>query len=114
MTSQGTAHGRFTRAIQQRNLFAAELALKEMGTPSLLVALDYLVLIADERPPRKYPRAAVRWHGRLELEAPTLTLPESLSALAALVALGAGDRDAVEILRRMLRKVRPALVPRVS
>jgi hypothetical protein len=27
MTSQGTAHGRFTRAIQQRNLFMAEVAL---------------------------------------------------------------------------------------
>jgi len=24
MTSQGTAHGRFTRAIEQRNLWAAE------------------------------------------------------------------------------------------
>ena len=31
MTSQGTASGRFTRAIQQRNLFAAEIALREMG-----------------------------------------------------------------------------------
>src|SRR5436305_1508247 len=35
MTSQGSASGRFTRAIQQRNVFAAELALKEMGTPTL-------------------------------------------------------------------------------
>jgi hypothetical protein len=31
MTSQGSAHGRFTRAIQRRNLFAAEIALREMG-----------------------------------------------------------------------------------
>jgi hypothetical protein len=30
MTSQGTASGRFTRAIKQRNLFQAELALREM------------------------------------------------------------------------------------
>jgi uncharacterized protein (TIGR03118 family) len=37
MTSQGTAHGRFTRAIQRRNLFQAELAFRDMGTPSLLV-----------------------------------------------------------------------------
>ena len=42
VTSQGTAHGRFTRAIQQPNLFRAELALREMRTPSLLAALDYL------------------------------------------------------------------------
>ncbi len=38
MTSQGTASGRFTRAIQRRDLFQAELSLREMGTPSLLVA----------------------------------------------------------------------------
>jgi hypothetical protein len=35
MTSQGSAHGRFTRAIQ-RNLFAAEVALREMGTQGIL------------------------------------------------------------------------------
>jgi hypothetical protein len=32
MTSQGSASGRFTRAIQQRNLFAAEIALREWAT----------------------------------------------------------------------------------
>ena len=58
MTSQGTAHGRFTRAIERRNLFQAELALREMGAPSLLVALDYLDIRAlggyeAEPPPSK-------------------------------------------------------------
>jgi hypothetical protein len=42
--------------IQQRNLFAAEIALREMGNPSLLVALDYLELLADGRPD-KFDRA---------------------------------------------------------
>jgi hypothetical protein len=50
MTSQGTAFGRFTRAIAARNLFQAELALREMCTPSLLVALDSLELLADVKP----------------------------------------------------------------
>ena len=50
MTSQGSASGRLTRAIQQRNLFAAEIALREMGSPSLLDALHYLELLADLRP----------------------------------------------------------------
>ena len=110
MTSQGTAHGRFTRAIQQRNLFAAQIALREMGNnPSLLVALDYLALLAELKPERFQP-AAVRWHGRLELEAPTLTLTESQFALAALAALGEGERDAVGVLRSFLRKARPALM----
>jgi hypothetical protein len=110
MTSQGTASGRFTRAIQQRNLFAAEVALKEMGNPSLLVALDYLQLLVSERP-EKFPLAALRWHGRLELEATMLTLAESQLALSALVAIGEGNVDAVHVLRRVLRKVRPTLLP---
>jgi hypothetical protein len=91
MTSQGTAHGRFTPAIRQRNLFQAELALREMGTPSLLVALDYLELLAVVRPD-KFSVAAVRWHGRLELEVSTLTLAESQLALSALAALREGNR----------------------
>ena len=113
MTSQGTAHGRFTRAIQQRNLFQAELALREMRDPSLLVLVDYLELLADVRPD-KFDRAAVRWHGRLELETPTLTVAESQFALAALDALRGGDHEAVAALRKLLRRVRPTLLPRVS
>jgi hypothetical protein len=45
MPSQGSAHGRFTRALAQRNLRGAEIAAKEMGRLSLLDALDYLVLL---------------------------------------------------------------------
>jgi hypothetical protein len=112
MTSQGSASGRFTRAIQQRNLFAAETALREIGTPSLLIALDYLLLVAEARP-AKFSLAALRWHGRFELEAPTLTLAESQLALSALVAIGEGNREAIDVLRGLLRKVRPALLPRV-
>ena len=99
MTSQGTAHGRFTRAVQQRNLFAAQIALREMRDPSLLVALDYLALLAELKPER-FPAAAVRWHGRLELEAPTLTLAESQFALAALAMLGDGHQNAVDLLTK--------------
>ena len=50
MTLQGSAHGRFTHAIGRRNLFQADLALREMGTPSLLVALEYLDLLAEVKP----------------------------------------------------------------
>jgi hypothetical protein len=31
MTSQGTAQGRFQRAIQRRHLYAAEMAAREMN-----------------------------------------------------------------------------------
>jgi len=40
VTPQGSAHGRFGRAIRSRNLFQAELALREIGNPSLLDALE--------------------------------------------------------------------------
>jgi hypothetical protein len=109
LTSQGTAHGRFTRALASRNLFQVELALREMGAPSLLVLVDYFELLADVRPD-KFDRAAVRWHGRLELETPTLTVAESQLALAALGALRGGQHDAADMLRKLLRRVRPTLV----
>ena len=112
MTSQGSAHGRFTRAIQQRNLWAAEMSLRELGSPMLADALAYLDLLAEQKP-EKLERAAVRWHGRLETEATFLSLAESQLALAALASLCSGERDAVEVLRRLLRRVRPTVVPRV-
>ena len=113
MTSQGSAHGRFTRAIQQRNLWAAESSLPGARHASLEDALSYLALLAEIKP-EKLERAAVRWHGRLETEATFLSLPESQLALAALASLCAGERDAVVVLRRLLRRVRPTAVPRVS
>jgi hypothetical protein len=62
--------------VQQRNLFQAELALGETGDPSLLVALDYVDLLAEVKPEKLEP-AAVRFHGRLDLEASVMTLAES-------------------------------------
>jgi hypothetical protein len=43
----GSAHGRFTRAIQQRNLWTAEPSLRELGQLSLEDALAYLDLLAE-------------------------------------------------------------------
>jgi hypothetical protein len=34
MTSQGSARGRFTRAVKRGHLFAAETAAREMGAPA--------------------------------------------------------------------------------
>jgi hypothetical protein len=39
--------GRFTRAIQQRNLLAAEASTRELGSVSLEGAPAYLDLLAD-------------------------------------------------------------------
>jgi hypothetical protein len=110
VTAQGNARVQFRRAIERQNLMGAEMALREMGAVDLLEALDYVALLAELRP-AKAPRAAVRWHGRLETEAPMLTLADSALALAALIALCQGDREALGLLRRLLRRVRPTLIP---
>jgi hypothetical protein len=109
VTAQGNARVRYRRAIEHKNLMGAEMLLRQMGSVTLDEALDYVALLAELRP-AKAPRAAVRWHGRLETEAPMFTLAEAQLSLAALAALCAGDREAVGVLRRLLRRVRPAIV----
>ena len=60
MTSQGSAHGRFQRAIHRRNVENAEMAAREMGGLSLADALSLCELLANADPAR-YERAALRW-----------------------------------------------------
>jgi hypothetical protein len=67
MTSQGTPHGRFSRAIQRGHLFAAEMAAREMGSLPLSDALSLCILYRREQDP-KFDRAAVRWVRRMQLE----------------------------------------------
>ena len=69
---------------------------------SLADALELLRLIA-EREPDRYERAAIRWHGRLLLERPGLTLAQAQLALAALAALPAERATAVALLRQFAR-----------
>jgi hypothetical protein len=90
------------------------MSLRELGHPPTVEdALAYLDLLAEQKP-EKLERAAVRWHGRLEVEATFLSLAESQLAISALASLCAGERDSVQLLRRLLRRVRPAVVPRVG
>jgi hypothetical protein len=107
MTSQGSPRSRFARAVQTRNAFLAEVALREMGNPTLLEALDFLDLLAEGKA-SKLEAAAIRWHGRLETT--TLSIAESQLALGALAALCVGQREAIAILRGLLRRVAPTRV----
>lgn len=43
MTSQGSAHGRFQRALGRGNLDQAEMAARELGYLSLIDALSLVV-----------------------------------------------------------------------
>jgi hypothetical protein len=88
------------------------MAVREMGGVSLLDALDYLNLLAGQRPDR-FDCAAIRSHARLETEAVSLTLAESQLALAALGTLRL-DSEAVAVLRRLLGRAQPTSVRRLG
>jgi hypothetical protein len=102
MTSQGTAHGRFARAIQRRHVQAAEMAAREMGGLSLADALALCELLANVDPAR-YERAALRWMQRfIDERLPPLT--EVALAASALAELRHGNRNVgVDVLKRLLR-----------
>jgi len=59
MTSQGSAHGRFQRAIHRGHVQAAEMAAREMGGLALADALLLCERLAYADPAR-YERAALR------------------------------------------------------
>jgi hypothetical protein len=85
VTSQGTAHGRFTRAVANGNLREADLAARELGGLSLDDALKLCVMLA-ERDPQRFERAALRWLQRFidERLPPVAEVALAASALAEL------------------------------
>jgi hypothetical protein len=92
VTSEGSAHGRFQRALEVRSVLAAETAARELGRLSLLDALDFCALLAHEAPER-YERAARRWFERLLRERDGLSLDQAQLAIACLLGLPSGDRE---------------------
>jgi hypothetical protein len=103
MASQGTAHGRFQRAIHRRHVQAAEMAAREMGGLSLGDALLLCELLANVDPAR-YERAALRWLQRF-IDERLPPLAEVALAASALAELRHGSRAiGVEALQRLLRR----------
>jgi hypothetical protein len=66
---------------------AAAAELPKLGLADALA----LLLLYSRTDRRRFERAAVRWHGRLCLEARRLSPTDAALALAALGALGAGE-----------------------
>jgi hypothetical protein len=92
MTSQGSPHARFKRALASRNPTLVVAAAGELGRLSLADALAVtLVFLPHEH--ERYERASVRWHARWCLEARPRP-DESGLALAALHALPGPARQA--------------------
>ena len=85
MTAQGSAYHRFRRALDRRNVTEALSSASELEHVGLAEALELCLLLRDKAPER-YPRAALRWHGRLCREV-DVSLEEAQATLAALVVL---------------------------
>ena len=104
MTSQGTAHGRFSRALASRNLRGAEDAARELGRLSLEDALGLCVLYLQCAPAR-YERAAVRWMECFIAEKRPW-LEEVGLAVGALAELRNGNgASGMFTLKRLVRRV---------
>ena len=101
MTSQGSAHARFTRALASRNPTLVAAAAAELGRLTLADALAVtLVYLPDDG--ARFERAAVRWHARWCLEVRP-SPDESQLALAALRALrGSARQAAADALAELL------------
>jgi len=104
MTSQGTAHGRFQRAIHRRHVQAAEMAAREMGGLSIADALSFCELLAKRRPGTlRASGIALALQRFIDERLPPLA--EVALAASALAELRHGSRNAgIETLKRLLHR----------
>jgi hypothetical protein len=107
MTSDGSPIRRLHHALQAGDLLRVRGVAAELPYVPLNAALAILELI-EAQDDSKFERAAVRWVGRLALEAPGLTLAQLHLAIEALDGLP--DEDARATLRELARRAqaRPA------
>jgi hypothetical protein len=93
VTSQGSAYGRFRKALDRGQVNFALEAAAELETVSLADALELCGLLATAGDAR-YPTAALRWLARFVTER-SVALNEALMAGAALAELEARPESAV-------------------
>jgi hypothetical protein len=103
VTSQGTAHGRFTRAIERRQLRGAEMAARELGRLSPADALALVLLILEQAPHRS-ERAAARWVSLFLETAGPMTPADIELTVVPLGALMAGRHRRPPCSRRSQRR----------
>jgi hypothetical protein len=85
VASSSSASARFRHALDRGNLTEALSSASELEHVGLAEALELCLLLRDKAPER-YPRAALRWHGRLCREV-NVSLEEAQAILAALVLM---------------------------
>lgn len=84
VTSQGSPYARFRRALDCRNATVALATATELDFVGLPDALELLLLVDD---PRRFRRAALRWHARYCAEIPDVGFEEAHAVLACLAGL---------------------------
>jgi hypothetical protein len=92
VTSQGSAYARFRRALDSRNATVALATATELDFVGLPDALELVLLLVDD--PRRFRRAALRWHARYCAEVPNVAFEEAHAVLACMAGL-AGRRPKV-------------------
>jgi hypothetical protein len=85
VTSSGSPHARFQRALATGNSALVTAAAADLPQISLADALAICLVLRAE--PERYARAAVRWHGRLCLEARGIGAGDAQLAFSCLQAL---------------------------
>lgn len=86
MYGRGSPRGRFQRAVERSDLLGAEAAARDLGGLALADALA-LLLVIERKEPARFEPAAIRWHGRFEVETRGVGFAESEILLGALAAL---------------------------
>jgi hypothetical protein len=100
MTSQGSAHARFRRALLTGNLTLIDAAARELRHIGLDDALRMLIVMAA-RGDARFDRAAARFAGRVITET-RLGLSEARYVLALVEALPRSPDAVGDLLRRTL------------
>jgi hypothetical protein len=104
VTSQGSAYGRFRRALDGGNATIALAAAAELSHVGLADALELLLLLLGSEPSR-FERAALRWHGRYCREVNDVDLVEAQAVLACLAGLrGSRPEQAAHALADLVHR----------
>jgi hypothetical protein len=85
VTSQGSAYARFRRALDSQNATVAYATATELDFVGLSDALELVLLVVED--PRRFRRAALRWHARYCAEVQEVGVEEAQAVLACLAGL---------------------------
>jgi hypothetical protein len=103
MTAQGSAYGRFRRALDNTSVVEALSAAAELEHVGLVDALELVLLLAREGDSKRFHRAAARWAARYVRESGDVESSEAQAVLGLVAMLGGSRRaQAAHALAQLL------------